>query len=184
MFVCTVGTNNAAILIKANTMKKHFLFVCACLSLCTPLLSQSNITSQRYTKVPAGYLMVLQQGDSIFYHLQQLAINEHIPSANFTGMGFVNIRFGFFNNATKQYDPKDFANVELASMSGSIAWKAGDPSIHAHGVVAGNDFACYGGHILSGVVSTGSLEILVIVHKKRLERKKDETLGADVMQVN
>jgi predicted DNA-binding protein with PD1-like motif len=158
--------------------------ICFCLflGLCFACLASSG-QSKKYTKVPAGFLMVLRQGDSIMPHLEALAINEDIPSANFTGMGFVNIRFGFFNASTKQYDPKDFSNVELASMSGSIAWKDGKPSIHAHGVVAGNDFNCYGGHILSGTVGTGSLEILVTVHRKKMERKKDESIGAEVLEV-
>lgn len=39
--------------------------------------------------MPAGYLMVLRQGDDILKEIEQLAINENIQSANFTGMGFV-----------------------------------------------------------------------------------------------
>jgi predicted DNA-binding protein with PD1-like motif len=145
--------------------------------------AQSNMQNKKYTKVPTGYLMVLNQGDSILPQLEAFAKSEKIPSANFTGMGFVNITFGFFNQQTKSYDPKSFNDMELASMTGSIAWKDGKPSIHAHGVVANRDFNCYGGHILSGTVSTGSLEILVIVHGKQLQRKHDTTIGADVLQV-
>ena len=161
-------------------MNTFFLLLCGLVFSCLIANAQP---AKKYTKVPVGFLMVLNQGDSILPHLEALAISEDIPSANFTGMGFVNIRFGFFNADTKEYDPKDFSNVELASMNGSIAWKNGKPSIHAHGVVAGKDFNCYGGHILSGTVSTGSLEILVTIHKKRLERNRDEGIGADVLQI-
>lgn len=51
----------------------------------------------RYTKVPTGYLMVLRQGDDILKEIELLAQKENIPSANFTGMGFVNMTFGFFD---------------------------------------------------------------------------------------
>ena len=145
--------------------------------------AQTNSQIKRYTKIPAGYLMVLRQGDSILPEIEKLAEREKIPSASFTGMGFVNMKFGFFNFDTKEYDPKEFNEVELASMNGSIAWQNGKVSIHAHGVVTDKNFNAFGGHILSGAVSTGSLEIMVTVHNKRLERKFEEPLGANVLSV-
>lgn len=135
----------------------------------------------RYIKVPAGYLMVLRQHDDILKEIESLAVKENIPSANFTGMGFVNMTFGFFDFKTKQYNPKTLTNVELANMVGTIAWQDGKPSLHAHGTVTGPDFTAHGGHILNGTVSTGSLEILVTVHDKKLERVKEAALGANVL---
>jgi len=141
--------------------------------------TQSEIA--RYTKVPAGYLMVLRQGDDILKEIETLASAEKIPSATFTGMGFVNITFGFFDFKTKKYNPMDFKDMELASLIGSIAWQDGKPSIHAHGVVTGKDFTAHGGHILSGTVSTGSVEIMVTVHDKKLKRILEQPLGANVL---
>lgn len=143
----------------------------------------STFAQQRYTKVPNGYLMVLRQGDSILQHLDSFAVKEKIPAANFTGMGFVNVTFGFFDAKKKQFDPKEFRDVELASMHGTIAWQKGKPSIHTHGIVAGKDFRAYGGHILSGTVGTGSLEIMITVHDKAFERVMDEELGANVLSL-
>jgi len=137
----------------------------------------------RYIKVPTGYLMVLRQGDDILKEIEALAVAENIPSATFTGMGFVNITFGFFDFKTKKYNPKDFKDMELASLTGSMAWQDGKPSIHAHGTVTGKDFMAYGGHILSGTVSTGSVEIMVTVHDKKLERILEQPLGANVLCV-
>ena len=137
----------------------------------------------RYTKVPTGYLMVLRQGDDILKEIEALAVAEKLPSATFTGMGFVNITFGFFDFKTKKYDPKDFKDMELSSLTGSIAWQKEKPSIHAHGIVTGKDFVAYGGHILAGTVSTGSVEIMVTVHDKKLERILEQPLGANVLQL-
>lgn len=147
------------------------------------LLFTIAASAQKYTKVPTGYLMVLQQGDSIIPELERFAVKENIPSANLTAMGFVNVTFGFFDFKTKQYTPKTFKEVEMAAMQGSIAWKEGKPSLHLHGVATDREFKAYGGHILEGTVSTGSLEIMIIVHDKRLERRRDEVLGADVLRV-
>jgi predicted DNA-binding protein with PD1-like motif len=139
---------------------------------------------KRYVKVPAGYLMVLKQGDGVINQLEDFAQSEKILSANFTGMGFVNITFGFFNFQTKKYEPRTFNDVELVSMHGTIAWKNDSVSIHAHGVVADKTFHAYGGHILKAKVGTGSVEVLITTHDKRFERKKDEAIGADVLQLN
>jgi predicted DNA-binding protein with PD1-like motif len=140
-------------------------------------------TIKSYSKVPNGYLMVLKQHQNLFDEIERLAIDEKIPSANFTGMGFVNITFGYFNSNTKQYQPGEYADVELASLHGSIAWKDGKPSVHAHGVVGDQKFEAHAGHILKATVSTGSLEVMVTVHDKQFERRRDERLGADVLDV-
>ena len=151
---------------------------------CAAMRAQIPDTSKRYTKVPSGYLMVLKQGDDILKKLEEFTITEDIPSANFTGMGFVNVQFGFFDAKTKKFIPKNFNDVEMASMHGSIAWQDGKVSIHTHGVVGDKNFNAFGGHILSGTVGTGSLEIMIITHDKKLERKLDTQLGANVLDIN
>lgn len=137
----------------------------------------------RYTQIPVGFLMVLRQGDDVFAEIEKMAVEQEIPSATLAGMGFVNARFGFFNFKTKEYDPKEFEDAELASMTGSIAWQNGKPSLHCHGIVTGKDFRAYGGHMLGATVSTGSLEITVTVHDKPLERIMEQPLGANVLHL-
>ena len=152
----------------------------------TQVTGQSNPREKmkRYIKVPAGYLMVLRQGDAIFAELEKFTTTEKIKSANFTGMGFVNITFGFFDFKTKKYNPGFFKAMELTSMNGTIAWKNDSVSIHAHGTVADKDFRSFGGHILDATVDTGSAEILITVHDQRFERKRDELIGADVLSLD
>ncbi|MCF0071227.1 DNA-binding protein [Dyadobacter sp. CY261] len=160
-----------------------FLLTALSIFLMTAQSSAQQASQQRYTKIPAGYLMVLRQGDDVFAEIEKLAIKQKIPSATLAGMGFVNARFGFFNFKTKEYDPKEFEDVEMASMTGSIAWQDGKPSLHCHGVITGKDFRAYGGHLLGATVSTGSLEITFTVHDKLLERTMEQPLGANVLQL-
>lgn len=68
-------------------------------------------------------------------------------------------------------------------MTDSIAWKDNKVALHTHGVVTDKNFKAYGGHLLKATVGTGSVEIMITVHDKMLERKKDPTLGADVLQL-
>lgn len=166
-------------------MKALKLFILVILiACCSTAIAQSNDTTRRYIKVPAGYLMVLRQGDDVFSQIEKMATAENFPAATFTGMGFVNATFGFFNFKTKKYAPKDFKDMELASMTGSVAWQDGKASMHIHGVVTGKDFKAYGGHLLKATVSTGSLEIMFTLHDKPLKRVKEEPLGANVLQLS
>jgi predicted DNA-binding protein with PD1-like motif len=146
--------------------------------------SSSDIGTARFTKTPTGYLMVLLQGDNLFVQLEALMESEQIPSASFSAFGFARLAtFGFFDFAKKQYDPRLFENVEMASITGSLAWQDGKPSIHAHGVGCDHTFAAVGGHLLALEVGTGSLEITITAHAQKLERKLDTKIGANVLDV-
>lgn len=153
------------------------------LSLAAQSRSVAAAASPKYIRTPAGFLLVLHPGDNVLHELEQLAIKEQIPSASFTGFGFVHPTFGFWDAAKKDYNPKSFRDTELASMTGSIAWKADKPALHMHGVVTDKNFVAYGGHILALEVSTGSVEITVVVNPKRLTRETDESTGAAVLKL-
>ncbi|AKT40972.1 PPC domain-containing DNA-binding protein [Chondromyces crocatus] len=141
----------------------------------------SDPLSSKYIRTPTGYLMVLRRGDDVLAHLERLAVLEQIPGASFSGFGFVNATFGFYDFARKTFDPRSFRDTELASMNGSIAWKDGVPVIHAHAVVTDRDFAAHGGHLLGLEVGTGSVEITILLHDQRLGRAVDPAIGANVM---
>ena len=162
-----------------KTLILVILFICFTLNVKT--MAQKKI--EKYIKVPAGYLMVLRQGDDVLAQIEEMAVREKIPSANFFGMGFVTAKFGFFNFETKQYDPKEFKDVELASMTGSIAWQNDTVSLHTHGIVTDKNFNAFGGHMLAATVGTGSVEILITVHDKKLERIMEQPLGANVLNL-
>ena len=139
---------------------------------------------KRSVKTSSGYILVLRQGDDVFKELEKFATEKEIPSATFFGMGFVNATLGYFDFKTKKYEPKEFKGVELASMNGSIAWQDGKPSLHIHGVLTEKDFKAYGGHLLAAEVGTGSVEITVMVNSQKLERKMEQPLGANVLNLN
>ncbi len=167
-----------------RSVRTFFLFFLLTLAVKTAAQSTGKDTHRRYSKVPAGYLMVLRQGDDVFAQLEMLTTKEKIPSATLSGMGFVDAKFGYFNRKTKQYDPKEFKDVELASLTGSIAWQNQKPSLHLHGVVTDKRFAAHGGHLLAATVGTGSVEILITVHPKTLKRVMEPSIGANVLNLD
>lgn len=154
------------------------------------ILIMNNLTAQqkdncRYIKTPTGYLMVLRQGEDVIANIENLAKSEKIPSASFTGIGFASdVTFGFYDFNAKKFDPKTFNKVEMGSLTGSIAWNDQGPSIHVHGVATDDKFNAYGGHILSLRVGTGSMEIYINVNDQKLERKVEQPLNANVLQLN
>lgn len=137
-----------------------------------------------YIKTATGYLMVLRQDDDVLKKIEELAKAEKIASANFTGIGFAAaVTFGFFDSKTKQFNPRTISNAEMGSITGSIAWNDKGPSLHTHGVAAGADFVAYAGHILSLKVGTGSMEIYITTSTQQLQRKIEQPLGANVLQL-
>ncbi|WP_213954375.1 PPC domain-containing DNA-binding protein [Variovorax sp. dw_954] len=144
--------------------------------------AQAQDLKGKYVRTPTGYLMVLRNGDDVIANLERLAVVERIPSASFVGIGFMReATFGFYDFSRKAFDPKTFNNVEVANLTGTIAWKEGKPSIHAHGLVTDGSFMASGGHLLGLTVGTGSSEITVLLHPEKYERFVDPAIGANVL---
>jgi len=129
---------------------------------------------KRVIPVPGGFLMVLRQGDDLFEHLNRLMSEADIPSASVRGFGFAgSIRFGFFDFGRRDYDPRDFTDMEVTGLTGTLAWKDGRTAV-------GRDFQAVGGHLLALTVGRGSFELTITVHGQRLERHFEENIGANV----
>ncbi len=155
------------------------------LVLLAALPARAEEGAPRYVKTPTGFLMVLRQGDDVIASLEKLIEQQQLASGSVTGIGFMrDITFGFYDFGKKEFQPKTFHDMEIAGMTGSLAWKDGKPSVHLHAAAAGRDFAAVGGHVLDAKVGTGSAEITVIAHDKRLERKVDPGLGVNVLQLD
>lgn len=168
------------------SIMKNQKIIAGVLATVVALFNVGQATAQdmkgKYVKTPTGYLMVLRNGDNVIANLERLAIEEKIPTASFMGIGFMReATFGFYDFSRKEFNPKTFHNVEVASLTGTIAWKGDKPSIHAHGLVTDGSFSGSGGHLLDLVVGTGSSEITVIVHADRFERFVDPAIGANVL---
>ncbi|MEN5084741.1 PPC domain-containing DNA-binding protein [Bosea sp. TWI1241] len=139
---------------------------------------------KRFIATPTGYFMVLRRGDDVFARLEALMREEDIAFATFSGFGFLSRAiFGFYDYVAKAFRPKTFEQLELTNMTGTLAWKEGAPSIHAHGVAGDESFRAYGGHLLALEVGRGSVEIAITTLPIRLERAVDPDIGANVLQL-
>lgn len=137
-----------------------------------------------YIATPSGFLMVLRQGDDVLGRLTALMLAEEIPSGSMTGFGFVaSARFGFFDFDRGDYAPREFVDLEITGLVGTLAWADGKPAIHAHASGADQDFRLVGGHVLGLIVGRGSFEITIAAHPQRLERVVEPDIGARVLQL-
>lgn len=142
-------------------------------------------TAPKTLRTPTGWLMVLTQGDDLIAELARLARDEDVPSASFTGFGFGGeVTFGFFDFASRTYRPATFTDREMTGITGTVVWKDGEPSVHAHGVGCGADFTVAGGHLLALTVGRGSLEMTLTVHAHRLARTEEPALGANILRLS
>ncbi len=114
--------------------------------------------------------------------LRDLARAEKIPWAAMTGLGKVSeVTLAFFDSRAKRYIDTVFAEeLELASMTGDIAWLGEEPAVHAHGVFSRRDCTTVGGHIMRGVASA-TVEVMLSVGQKRVERRPDERVGLNLL---
>lgn len=167
----------------AMSILKFIIVFVAAASVSHLAMSQQKTDTVRYVKTAQGYYMVLQEGDDVIRHLEQLMIAEKIPSAAVSGIGFVDIRFGFYKQRRKKFKVQHFRRMELASANGSMAWENNRPSVHLHGVVTGRNFKAFGGHILGATVGKGSVEIVVTVINHQLERRVEPRIGAPVLRL-
>ena len=166
---------------------QKFCIVILLLLALSSLFGQQNSKTEisRYNKTQTGYVMVLREGDNVIAEIEKLASHEKIPFASFSGIGFAGeVTFGFYDFNKKKFNPKTFKRVEMGNLTGSIAWNEKGPSIHIHGIATDEKFDAYGGHILSLQVGTGSMEIYLTVNDKKLERKIEQPLNANVLQLN
>jgi predicted DNA-binding protein with PD1-like motif len=162
-----------------------FLILLLCFASTFAQAQQNDASKCRYIKTTTGYLMVLRQGDDVLALIENLAQQEKIPFANFTGIGFGSeVTFGFYDNKEKKFNPKKFEKVEMGNLTGSIAWNGEKPSIHIHGIATDDKFNAYGGHILGLKVGTGSMEIYITLNQEKLERKIEQPLNANVLQLS
>ncbi|MCC7253982.1 PPC domain-containing DNA-binding protein [Hyphomicrobium sp.] len=165
-------------------MVKPTLYATLALLVSSIFPAHATEATKRYIRTPTGFLVVLRQGDNVIGELESLAARENLPSASLVGIGFLRkVTFGFYDFSSRSFLPKTFHDVEITTLSGSIAWKNGKPSIHAHGAVSGRDFQVVGGHILEAEIGTGSAEITIVTHDTQLQRAIDPSIGVNVLDL-
>ena len=132
-----------------------------------------------------GFLVVLDAGDEILASLKEIAANERIALASFTGIGAVrDAILGYLDIDRKEYLKQQFGSesLELLSMIGNIARMNDEPVIHCHVVLGDREMRTFGGHLFQAQASV-TVEIFMRVFEGEVSREFDPRFGANLLKL-
>lgn len=118
-----------------------------------------------------GHVLALEPGEDLIESLRQFAGQHDVPGGFLTGLGSVDrLDLGYFDPDRQEYLHHDIAEpLEVASLTGSLAWLGDEAQVHVHGLFGRRDGSALGGHVFRAVCSV-TMEIAVFTMQSRLER--------------
>lgn len=124
------------------------------------------------------FLLVLDGGEELPKALVDFAKQNDIAGASLYGIGaFARATIAYWNPRTKEYEEIAVdEQVEVLSISGSLATAGDDIKLHAHVTLGKRDGSTIGGHLIRATVYP-TLEVFIQDVGARLVREKDPETG-------
>ena len=124
------------------------------------------------------FALIFEAGDEVIGNLTEFAREHRIVAAHFTAIGaFQSVTLGYFDRERREYLKIPLEEqVEVLSLLGDVAFKDGEPKLHAHVVVGKRDGTAHGGHIIAATVWP-TLEVILTESPRHLRRKFDAESG-------
>lgn len=125
------------------------------------------------------FLVRLPKGDDLLEAVTRAFEERSISSASFTVIGAViDAVVGYYDFETKSYRNREFkGDFEIVSCMGNVSLKDGRIFVHAHISLAGEDFACFGGHLMPGAAIFAAELMAAPVPGDANVREMDEPTG-------
>lgn len=130
-------------------------------------------------------LMVRLKSDAdLVQSITELARTGRIEAGSFTAIGALKrARLAYYDQKNHEYrEIKVDSPHELASCTGNISLKDGDPFVHAHVVLADETGNTRAGHLLEATVFAAEVHLHQLTGPK-LERKHDEVTSLSLWEV-
>jgi len=129
--------------------------------------------------------IVFSTGEEMVRGLTDLARDQHISTAHFTGIGALRAgTLGYFDITRREY--RRFGideQVEVLSLTGNIALEGEHPKVHAHIVVGRFNGSTLGGHLLEAHIRP-TLEIVLVESPHYLRRTFDPASGLALLDLS
>jgi predicted DNA-binding protein with PD1-like motif len=118
-----------------------------------------------------GYVLRLDPGEEILASLTDFARHEGVRAGLISGLGAASdLELGFFVRGEDRYVRETLAGEhEILALTGNLSAIAGEPFVHCHILVAGEDLAARGGHLFRAVV-TVTCEVQIVTDPGTIER--------------
>jgi uncharacterized protein len=121
------------------------------------------------------YALIFDKGDEVISKLTEFAKEHSLKATQFTAIGaFSKATLAFFD-----WDKKDYKKinvneqVEVLTLTGDIAIKEGQPTVHAHVILGRSDGSTIGGHLMEAAVRP-TLEVILTESPEFLNKKYDQ----------
>jgi predicted DNA-binding protein with PD1-like motif len=124
------------------------------------------------------FALVFETGDEAMEELTRFVRERELTAARFDGIGaFSDVVLGYFDWQQREYRPIPLdEQVEVVALTGDVALEDGEPTVHAHVVVARSDGSAHGGHLLEAHVRP-TLELVLSESPAHLRKRFDATSG-------
>lgn len=134
-----------------------------------------------YKKFGNRYFIRINPGQPIIATIKDFCKQKNITLASVSGVGSLqSVTLGFFNPKTKDYKEKVLKEpLEMANLAGNITTKDGEPVLHFHTTVAGNNYKAYAGHMVEAEVSL-TAEIILDTIPGKIEKTYDPRTGLNL----
>jgi hypothetical protein len=138
----------------------------------------------RARAVQGGWAVVLQRGDDLLECLKKLAGDTNLRAGFFTGLGAVcDVQIAYWDMERREYLRTDLeGDQEIGVLTGNITQLDGQPFVHAHAVLSGDDFLARTGHVMRARVSV-TVEIFVHDFGGAIHRGMDPGIGLNLWQL-
>jgi uncharacterized protein len=126
----------------------------------------------------------LETGDEVHPSLVALAERERVSGGWLSGIGAATgVELGCYDLSRKEYLRTAVeGDVEVASASGTLGILDGKPFVHLHAVVSDRQCTTRGGHVFRATAGA-TLELVLIVAERPIERTPDEATGLNLWRV-
>jgi predicted DNA-binding protein with PD1-like motif len=126
------------------------------------------------------YIVILETGDEVASSLNRFAEENKLAGSSFKAIGALSsAKVGWFNWEAKKYETaaQFQEQLEVLSLIGDVALKAGKPVVHAHLIVG----TALGGYLLEAHVRP-TLEVVLTESAQALHKTFDPESGLALIQ--
>jgi len=130
------------------------------------------------------FVLMFEKGDEVVRELEHFAKKNRIAGAQLSAMGaFSDITLACFDWKTNRYKRavEIRQQVQLVSLVGDIVQAKGQPAVHCFVVVAKQDGAVFGGHLVQAHVRP-ALEVILIEASQLFQRRYEAEIGLALLR--
>ena len=136
-----------------------------------------------YRKFGNTWMVRIDRGEEIIESLKALCEKESIRLASVSALGACDrVTACVYDMENKVYHRQTLTGfMEMASLTGTVTEKDGEPYLHLHGAFCGKDLVAHGGHVMEAVVSA-TCEMVLTEIPGHVGRKLEESTGLNLFR--